>query len=174
MLRKIVIGFTAAIVLFLVIGLFLPSKMRVEQSVVINASIEKVFPEVGDLKNWDKWTTWAESDRDAIYTYSETSTGKNAFMKWDGKIIGKGELTFTDYTENQNFAYTLYFPDFSSTSTGGMTLSSEGNGTKVTWKDENDFGYNIMMRYLAVFFMKDAIEQDFAKGLANLKKVCEG
>ena len=50
------------IVLFVIIGFFLPRKIHVARSVIINGTKEEIFPHLNDLKSFVIWSPWGEKD----------------------------------------------------------------------------------------------------------------
>jgi len=51
-LKKFLLGLGAMVVVFLLAALLLPSTYHVERSIVINESVDKVYPQVANLNNW--------------------------------------------------------------------------------------------------------------------------
>ena len=68
--------------------------------------------------------------------------------------------------------YRLTFVDMNMVSTGGLTLSPEGPGTRVSWTNEGDVGNSMMGRWF-VPFMDRMMGPDFEDGLRNLKALAE-
>lgn len=46
------------VVLLVVSGFFLPSRVTGERAVTIDAPVGKIFPWAADLKLWPQWTVW--------------------------------------------------------------------------------------------------------------------
>jgi hypothetical protein len=104
-------------------------------------------------------------------TYSEPAKGVGAWSAWISEKEGTGKMTIIQETPTV-VSYALEFPNFGTKSTASLTLSPEGNGTRVTWKDEGDLGMNPMNRWFGLF-MEGLIGPDFEKSLSNLKRVVE-
>lgn len=51
-LKKTIFALVALVVILAVIGLLLPSTYRVERSVTMRSSPEKIFPHLNTLKTW--------------------------------------------------------------------------------------------------------------------------
>ena len=68
--KPLLIGLAALIVLLLVIALFLPSAAHVERSASIAAPPAAVFDVVNSLKRFNEWSPWFEIDPAARFTYS--------------------------------------------------------------------------------------------------------
>lgn len=150
-------------------GLMMPRTWHVEQSALIEAPPAAIYPALVDLPSWKEWTAW-DVGRDAAaswtYTGPEGQVGYTA--SWDGPEIGQGHLVLTEVSPDAGVRYALYFGDSTSGSQGSIQLSPEADGTRVTWTDDKDLGYNLAFRLMAPRF-KYNISQDFALGLFRLK-----
>src|SRR3954468_11584274 len=90
-------GFFFAILLFL-LSLLLPSRAVVERSGVIDAPIATVYGQVNDLKTWQSWNPWMETQ---TITYSATTAGTGAYGNWtvsqsQKHISGKVSISNTE------------------------------------------------------------------------------
>ena len=61
-IKRILIGIVALLVLFFVVGFLLPRDVRVERSVDIDASPQAVFTMVNDFQQFNRWQPWAQID----------------------------------------------------------------------------------------------------------------
>ena len=75
----VLIGF---IVLFLLIGIFLPSQYRVERQVTIKAPIDSVFNNALDLHTVLLWNPWTAQDSAAVNTITGTGKDRGDIWKW--------------------------------------------------------------------------------------------
>jgi hypothetical protein len=112
-LKKIGIILLIIIGLFLVISLFLPSKVYVERSIVINAPVENVFEQVNTLKNWEKWSPWHEIDPNMGLKYEGPESGTGAQYSWtsEHKNVGNGRLVITNSAPYDSIVSEMYFMD---------------------------------------------------------------
>lgn len=172
-LKRILIVVAGIIVLASIIGLFLPSKSHVERSIVINAPMDIVFDQVNTLENWKKWSPWYKKDPTANITYNNIKSGNGASYSWESKNkeVGSGTLTLSDVKQNAHITENMKFKDWGDAK-AEMNFAQEGNGVKVTWIMESDYGWNIFFRYIGVF-MKGALEKQFDDGLLDMKYVAE-
>ncbi len=168
---KIVGGLAALIVLLVLVAFFFPRHYRVERSAVFNAKPEKIHAQIVDLRAWKTWGIWQERDPAMKLTYSEPAKGVGAWSAWVSAKEGSGKMTITQQTP-VFVSYALEFPDFGTKSNSSLTLSPEGGGTRVTWKDEGDLGMNPMNRWFGLFLEK-LLGGDFEKSLSNLKRIVE-
>jgi len=59
----IILGALAILILGLfVFSLYLPSRLKIERSLLIKARPEVVFREVNTLRNWERWSPWHQLD----------------------------------------------------------------------------------------------------------------
>lgn len=157
----------------IVIGLFLPPKIKVERSITINAQPSDIHPYVNDMREWPKWTAWAKRDTTMTNIFEGSVSGEGSVYKWSGNDeVGSGVMKITRSDSNQGIWYDMSMEDGQFQSQGSITYQHTGDSTKVDWAYQPDIGGNIIYKYVMVFF-KPYIEQDFDEGLQGLKKVVE-
>jgi len=172
-LKKILIILGVIILLLFLISLLLKPNYTVERSVVINAEPMEIFPYCNNLHNWQKWMPWTkELDKTAVYTFEGSQSGVGAIMKWNGKEIGKGKLIIKKEISGELVGYDMEFDEGSYKSVGKLLLERVPGGTKVTWGDYGNVGFNPVGRYFCLL-MDSFMGPDFEKGLNKLKKVIE-
>jgi hypothetical protein len=171
LLLKIVGGLAALIVLLVLVAFFFPRNYHIERSAVFNAKPEIIHAQIADLRAWKTWGIWQQRDPAMTLTYSEPAKGVGAWSAWSSEKEGTGKMTIIQETPTV-VSYALEFPDFGTKSTASLTLSPEGNGTRIIWKDEGDLGMNPMNRWFGLF-MEGLIGPDFEKSLSNLQRIVE-
>lgn len=158
------------VLLLVIIGLFLPSKVTVLRSITVDKPVEAIFPWVADLKLWPQWTVWnATEDPTMKYTYPGPTTGAGGAMQWTAKKMGDGSLTFTECQPNQALRYELLMPAHGTNVHGNIEFESAGGGaTGVTWYDEVDLGAN-PFKHLMGPLLKKMLGHAFMRSLVGLK-----
>lgn len=186
MLKKIGIGFVILVAVFVVVGLFMPSKWSVERFVVTTASPETVSTFIVQPRKWTDWAAWNnEMDPEAKWTYFGAPRGVGAKMAWSGPKMGKGILTITAVEPGKSVSYEMEMEgtisgegeqtkmEGGSPAKGGFTFTPEGTtATRITWRDEGDMGMNLLGRFF-IPVLEDMLTTHFDIGLANLKKISE-
>jgi hypothetical protein len=61
-----------------------PNTFRVQRSIDIQASPEKVFAMIDDFHNWPLWAPQDREDPTMRRTYSGPASGKDAVSEWSG------------------------------------------------------------------------------------------
>ena len=166
---KIIIGIVAFLIIVVGIGFILPAKYEVVRTINTTASPDKIYAQIGDLKNWKDWGPWYENDKTIKSTFSENTSSVGSFSQWTSEQDGPGKMTFNTVKNNEYLEYDLEFIDMQMKSKGSFTLEKDAAGTKITWKMWGDYGMNPISRYFGLF-MDGMLGKDFEKGLANLKK----
>jgi hypothetical protein len=174
MLKKVLLGVAAVVVLFLVFVATRPSTFHVERSMMMAAPPAIAFAEVNDLKRWNAWSPWDKKDAAMQKGFEGPESGVGAVSSWSGNgEVGKGKMTITESVAAERVAMKLEFMEpMESTATNAFTFKAMDNGTHVTWFMD---GTNNFVGKLACTFMDmDAmVGADFEAGLTSLKTIAE-
>ncbi len=171
-LKLVGLGLAALVGLLVVVGLFLPRRWHVEQSVVMNAAPAHIYPLVNDLKAWQAWAVWTKDmDPEVKNDYGGPALGEGAWWSWKGPKMGRGKMMIT----KSDVASGVWVDEMIETDEvnahGSVTWGMEGGGTKVTWVDDGELppvigGYFVGM-------IEEMLGENFRQGLENLKKQAE-
>lgn len=172
LVKRIGTALSVPAVIFLVVGLSLPRKFRVERSIAIAAPPEAIYPVVAKLHEWPTWTAWTqERFPDMKMEFSGPESGVGAKQSWQGKSSGSGKIEITKAEPAEGIDYAFAFED--KPSVGGIKFSPGSDGsTLVRWHSEGDLGYNPISRYFGLL-MDRFMGPDFEQGLSNLKRKVE-
>jgi hypothetical protein len=175
MLKKILLGLVAVIVVFLGIVALQPSDYRVTRSAVVSAPAPAVFAQVNDFRKWEAWSPWAKLDPAARSSFDGPQAGKGAIFRWAGNSkVGEGSMTLTESRPSDLVRIRLDFvKPMAGTSFTEFTFKPQGNQTAVTWTMSGE--KNFISKAICMFLDQDKmIGGHFEKGLASLKSVVEG
>lgn len=159
------------IAIFLLIGLFLPARYQVQQSILVfNHTPDEAFAAVENYQMWKEWSPW--HDPEGRYEYSGEMSHLGARMDWDGPNAGKGSMTMIEKVQGEKIVSRL---DFVSP-LRGTALNSWGfraypEGCEIIWTTEGENSYPVG-RYLMMFF-RTRLENELKQGLNNLKALLE-
>lgn len=172
-LKKIVMGLLLLVVVLVVVGFFLPRKVHVERSIVVDAPQATVFALVNGFRSFNKWSPWYGLDPGATYTFEGPREGVGAKMSWAGdpKKVGTGSQEILESNGVDSITTSLDF-GMEGKATSRTHLSLDATGTKVVWGFDTDLGMSPLSRYFGLMFDR-MIGSDYEKGLANLKKLAE-
>lgn len=170
----IVLIIVAAIAGLLIYAATRPDSFRLERSITIKASAEKVHALIDDFHNWPSWSPWENKDPAMKRTYSGTPKGKGTVYDWDGnKNVGLGRMEITDSAPSKIVIKLDFFKPFEAHNTAEFTLTPQGESTQVTWAMHGPSPF--MTKLMTIFCSMDKmVGKDFEAGLANLKSAVEG
>lgn len=172
-LKTLGLSILSLVLLLLVISFFLPSKVTVSRSALINAPVPIVFKQVNMLQNWEKWSPWHKIDPAMLLSYEGPDEGKGARYNWFSKHpqVGNGALTITDSSPFKRIDTRMEF-EGQNDGIGYYLFEETPKGTKVIWVMEADLGSNPVGKYFGLM-IDGMIGPDFEQGLENLRKVSE-
>lgn len=169
-LKAIVLAIMVIPIIIILCSLLLPSRYRVERSVVIDTRPEAVYAHVILLKHWPDWTAWTVARYpDMKYAFAGPESGVGASYSWEGKSSGSGELKITSVDPNKRLEYELSFEHGKHLSTGAIVIEPQGGAIKVTWFNEGNLGWNPVSRVFGLM-MDRMMGPDFEEGLGKLKQ----
>jgi len=172
-LKRILIAVLIIIVLIVVIGFMLPKTRHVERSVVIDAPPCVVFARVNGLRSFNDWSPFVAVLPDAEYELSGPDFGVGAKISWTvtepKPEVGSQTIVASTPYERVDVELDLG-PQGVAQAT--YLLQPEGDGTRLTWAFDTDFGLDIVGRYFGLILDRQ-LGPLYAQGLANLRRVAE-
>jgi len=174
MLKYILIGLAAILVIFLIVVALQPADFRITRSATIAAPASVVFEQVNDFHKWNDWSPWAKLDPNAKNSFEGPPAGVGACFAWAGNNeVGEGRMTITDSKPNELVLMKIEFiKPFTATNTTEFTFKPEGNQTAATWTMSGH--NNFIGKAMGLIMNCDKmVGGQFEKGLANLKAIVE-
>jgi uncharacterized protein YndB with AHSA1/START domain len=130
---------------FLLIGFLLPSTWEAEAERTIQAPASALFPLLDQARGWPAWTP----SPDTGLEFFGPERGAGGGYRWDDPGYGKGVFTLTAVNPESQILYRVEVEGGSITIEGTLTLEATEQGTRVTWRESGDFGWNPLLGYLA-------------------------
>lgn len=110
MLKIIVILIILAIIIALIFAATKANTFRIERSINIKASPEKIFPFIIDFHHMKSWSAWGAIDPAMKRSFSGAASGKGAMYAWDGnKEIGQGSMEILESIPSSKVLLKLIF-----------------------------------------------------------------
>lgn len=174
MVKKILLGLLAVVVLFLIVVAMQPGEFTVTRSATMKAPADTVFNQVNDFHNWQKWSPWEKLDPNMQRTIEGPESGVGAKYAWVGNAdVGEGKMEITESKPHELVLIKLDFiKPMESTNLTEFKFKPEGEQTSVTWTMSGK--KNFLSKAFCLFVNMDTmIGGDFEKGLAAMKKEVE-
>ena len=169
MLRYILIGLSALVVIFLIVAALQPADFRITRAATIAAPPGVVFGQFNDLHKMNAWSSFARLDPNARTTFGGPPAGVGASLAWAGNNqAGEGSMTITESRPDEFIRMTLEFlKPFAATNTAEFTFKPEGGQTAVTWSMSGRNGF--MGKAVGLIMNSDKmVGGEFEKSFANL------
>ncbi len=126
-----------------------PNSFEVSRTRTINAPAAVIYNNVIDFKNWQAWSSWAESDPEMKIYLSEQTKGINGSYSWDDKD-GVGMMKTIQTVPDTSIEQEIQISEFPP-STINWTFNPNNNGsTDVTW-DIKGTNLPFMFKMFSVF-----------------------
>lgn len=160
-------------VVLAVLSFLLPRHAHVERSIIMTAPASTVFEYINDLRQFNKWSPWAQIDPATRYAFTGSASGVGAIMTWQSEHphVGSGSQEIIESVTNEHVTTRLNFGD-EDDATSTITLAPESNGTRVTWRFDSDLGFNPVSRYFGLM-LDSMVGSNYEQGLASLKSLVE-
>lgn len=161
------------LILLAVIGMFLPDNAQVERSIVINAPADEIFPHLNSMRAFHAWSPWTQVDPDTTYTFEGPEQGVGSRMTWSSgdERVGNGSREITASVPNKSVDTYLVFGD-EGDGKARFVLEPKGQGTRIRWEFETEFGWDLFGRYLGLM-LDTMIGTSYDRGLKTLKERIE-
>jgi polyketide cyclase/dehydrase/lipid transport protein len=174
MVFKIAILVAVVIVALLVFAATKPNSFRVQRSIRIHASQEKVFPFINDLHRWEAWSADNGGDGTAQKIYSGPASGTGAAAEWNSSgRAGAAKMTITESVVASKVSVKVdWRKPFDAHNLNEFTIQAQGDEAEVTWSIQASALY--LMKVIGIFVnMESEFGKHMESGLKNLKDAAE-
>jgi len=172
MLKKILLGLAAALLILIIVIAMQPADFKVERSEVVAAAPEIVHGQVNDFTKWATWSPWVKMEPEAKLTYSDNPVGVGATYGWEGKKTGAGMMILTASTPEAIDIDLNFTKPFKAENKVVFSFAPIHGGTQITWTMTGK--NNFMGKAFSLFMdMDKMVGGDFEKGLKDIKKNSE-
>src|SRR5437868_5502471 len=168
------ISIVIVILLFILVGVFLPGHAHVERSVELANPMSQVFDTLNGFKRWNSWQPWTVIDPRATYTREGPDFGVGSRIKWTSweQRVGNGsqEITASEPGKMIKMSIVNDWKGANKTYTFNLETNPQTNATTVTWAVDVDYGWNLFGRYAGMYLNGD-VGETMATGLSRLSNL---
>jgi hypothetical protein len=169
--KKFSITLVGIVVVGVAIAAALPRQWRVERTVAVNASVDRVHPLINDLKRWQDWSAWTKAiDPQLRNIYEGPQDGVGARWQWLGPTMGHGSMEITTSDPELGITLDQRLEGDVVNSHASLTYAREGEALRVTWVDE---GTLPMFGGLFRGTVEEKLGGHLEASLAKLKQLAE-
>jgi ribosome-associated toxin RatA of RatAB toxin-antitoxin module len=161
-------------VVLTIIGLLIPSSVKISRGVMIDADSVTVYNMINDVNTWKNWYPWITTDSGVLVQISPQTTGRGSFFKWTS-FNKKSAGTITVTMVKPQLIGLHYDIKELNPADGGfriMTVNTDNKQTQVQWFMEYKLKWYPWERFYGIF-IDYMIGPVFDQGLQNLKTLVE-
>ena len=166
-MKKSLLSVGVIVLLLVLAGILLPSRVVIERDIRVDTHAATVFALLNDFSQVIKWSSMLDSDANAQIDISGPPRGVDASISWNGHIIGQGRQTIIE-----SVPYEKITARFDMGATVTYSLSPEQEMTRLAWRHQRDFGFNLAKRYYGLV-LDSIIGPGQEQDLAQLKAMAE-
>ncbi|MEZ5543791.1 MAG: hypothetical protein R3F10_01075 [Lysobacteraceae bacterium] len=165
---ELVISVLIVVVLFVVVGLFLPSRQHVTHMAETNHPVRQVYDTLNGFGRFGDWHPLRQHDPTVKYTVSGAPAGVGAQLDYNSwkPEIGKGTFLITESVEDEKVEFVTENQAYGTGKRHRITLEPRGKIVNITWRYDVDYGWNIFGRY-AGLYLDRTVGDDMKRGLNN-------
>lgn len=172
-LKWILIIIGVIIAVFLIYSASQPNQLKMEESITINASAEKIYAEVTNFPTWNNWSVWSQLDPNMEQEFSENMGEVGSYSQWKSQnpMVGNGRQDVEEIRKNEYMKVGMQFDGMEGTAFAEFILEPTDSGTLVRWTfigAETPFYLNFINR-----LMEPMLTDSYKKSLTALKEYIE-
>lgn len=169
---EFLISLAIVAVLFLVVGLLLPSSRHLVEKTETNRKLTIVFDTLNSLRRFDDWNPLVLRDPRMQLKLSGPATGVGARLDYSSqeKGLGDGSWTITESVPKSRVVYAVENHDRGNNKRYAFRLSPTGRNNRnveITMVYDVEYGYNILGRYTGMYVSR-YVGDDMKLGLGRL------
>lgn len=142
---KIFGALSGILILYLLIGLFLPGTWEAQATATLSAPPEVVFPYLNRVDKWLEWNPMPASGMEAV----GPPAGVGAALEWDDPQYGSGRFRIVEAEVNSKVEYQVQVEGGRLEIQGTLQLNPHHSGSRLQWVERGDFGWNPLLGYAA-------------------------
>lgn len=155
--------------LFLLVGVFLPSRRHVEHNMETNHPVRQVYDTINSFKRFGDWHPLRMHDPAIQYTFEGPERGVGAKLNYVSQRpnIGTGSWEIVNSEQDSQVEFALQNPAYGDNKTSVITLDQNGKTVDINWEYDVEYGWDLMGRYAGLYVSRN-VGDDMKLGLGNL------
>lgn len=155
--------------LFLLVGVFLPSRRHVEHNMETNHPVRQVYDTINSFKRFADWHPLKMHDPAIQYTFEGPERGVGAKLNYVSQRpnIGTGSWEIVNSEQDSQVEFALQNPAYGDNKTSVITLDQNGKTVDINWEYDVEYGWDLMGRYAGLYVSRN-VGDDMKLGLGNL------
>jgi len=174
-LLELLISTVIVAVLFLVVGVILPSERTLTESVETNRRLSIVFDTLNSVKRFKEWNPVVLHDPTTELRISGPESGVGARIDYNSQVegIGKGSWEIVESEEDVSVTYKLENSQRGENKRMVFTLKPTGRNNRnveISQQYDVEYGWNLLGRYAGLYVSRH-VGDDVKLGLNKLSSI---
>ncbi|MEO8742824.1 MAG: polyketide cyclase [Lysobacteraceae bacterium] len=153
---ELLIALVLVVVIFVVVGLILPSHQSVSNSTETNRPLPVVFDMMNGFKRFKDWSPVHNLDPKAQFSLSGAESGPGARVDYssENRLIGSGSWQIASVKPGEQIVYDVTNNDYGTNKTMTFDFKRTGNqmlAVQITQTYDVDYGFNLFGRYAGLY-----------------------
>jgi hypothetical protein len=165
---EFIIALVIVALLFLVVGVFLPSHRHVEHTQETNHPVRQVYDTLNSFKRFKDWNPLGQHDPAIQYTLSGPDKGIGAKLDYvsSNPRIGSGSWEIVNSEQDSQVEYAIASPSYGENKKMVISLEEQGKTVKIKQEYDVDYGWDLFGRYAGLYVSRN-VGDDIKLGLGN-------
>lgn len=166
---EFLIALVIVAVLFLLVGVFLPSRRHVEHTMETNHPVRQVYDTINSFKRFSDWHPLRMHDPAIQYTLEGEERGVGAKLNYVSQKprVGNGSLEITNSVQDSQVELAIKNDSYGDNKTSVFTLEEHGKTVDIDWEYDVEYGWDLFGRYAGLYVSRN-VGDDMKLGLGNL------
>jgi hypothetical protein len=166
---EFLISLVIVAVLFLLVGVVLPSRRHVEHSMETNHPVRQVYDTLNSFKRFGDWHPLRMHDPAIRYTMEGPERGVGAKLNYVSQKanVGSGSWEIVNSEQDSQVEFAITNSAYGENKTSVFTLEEQGKTVSIDWEYDVEYGFNLFGRY-AGLYVNRTVGDDMKLGLGNL------
>lgn len=148
-IKILAVGLTGIFLLFTLIGLIMPSSVKISRGVMIASPTENIIPFMTQLNQWPQWASWLQSDKGMLITVANDT--ESPFLEWRQADAGKKGFIRVRQITTESIRHQIFFPGMNAAE-GTLQIRKGGGGNaEVIWLLEYPLRWYPWERFEGIF-----------------------
>ncbi|GIX35501.1 MAG: polyketide cyclase [Lysobacteraceae bacterium] len=168
-LFELLISILIVLVLFVVVGLFLPSDRVFQHTVETNYPVRMAYDLMNGFRRFPEWYPLRAHDPDVQFSVAGPERGEGAKLYYTSlrEEIGSGSFEIVHSVDNELIEYAIESPAMGVNKRAVVEFEPKGKTVQITWTYTVDYGWDLLGRY-AGLYVNRTVGDDVKAALGNV------
>jgi hypothetical protein len=168
-LLELLISIVIVVLLFVVVGVFLPSDRVFQHSVETNYPSRMVFDLFNGFRRFPEWYPLRSHDPDMQFSVSGPDRGEAAKLYYSSQLenVGNGSFEIVSSIDRERIEFEIESSAMGDNKRAVVEIEEKGKTVQITWTYTVDYGWDLLGRY-AGLYVNRTVGDDVKRALGNV------